>query len=284
MSNPLAATKWKRRGDFAAVLITSIYTRGEHLPMGKTIKLNTEEFITKSQLKHNKYVYYATVYRDARTQVWIGCPKHGMFQQLPGNHLKGHGCRECSKESNGLKRRRTKDYLIKEFQKIHGANRYDYGDVVFVRARTKILISCRRCGISFLQDPDNHLRGTGCPICKESKGEIAIRRFLSEQNIQFISQHSFNKTCRNPLTNNILSFDFFLPEFNMCIEYDGIQHAHPHSFSSDQSEEIKQQNLSDLQYRDNIKTQFCVDNNIELLRIPHTDINNIKAILSMYVF
>ena len=85
---------------------------------------------------------------------------------------------------------------------------------------------------------------------------------MSELKIFFIKQKSFNN-CRNPKTNKKLFFDFYLPDYNCCIEYDGVQHFEESSLCSD--------TLEERQYRDNIKNQYCKDNNIKLIRIPYTD-------------
>lgn len=60
----------------------------------------TEEFVMRAKAVHgSKYDYSFSVFRDAKTPVKIVCPKHGMFEQLPFSHLKGHGCRQCGYES-----------------------------------------------------------------------------------------------------------------------------------------------------------------------------------------
>ena len=62
-----------------------------------------------------------------------------------------------------------------------------------------------------------------------------------------------------------LRFDFYLPDYNCCIEYDGIQHFKRTNFSHD--------NFEERQKRDEIKNQYCKDNNIVLIRIPYTDLD-----------
>lgn len=102
---------------------------------------------------------------------------------------------------------------------------------------------------------------------------------MKENNIEFIKEYKF-EDCKHKYN---LRFDFYLPEYNMCIEYDGIQHFIPFSFGSDQTKINKLNNLEIIQRRDQIKTQYCLDNNIKLLRIPYWKINNIEKILSNYL-
>lgn len=81
--------------------------------------------------------------------------------------------------------------------------------------------------------------------CLASEGERIIQSILEQNNISFKKQKTF-QTCFNPKTNALLKFDFYLPDYNCCIEFDGIQH-YKEQFSWYYS------NLEDVQYRDNIK-------------------------------
>ena len=72
--------------------------------------------------------------------------------------------------------------------------------------------------------------------------------------------------CINPKTNGRLRFDFYLPDYNLCIEFDGEQH-----FKTGKWAWTKEIKAEDIRYRDNLKNQFCADNSINLLRIPYTD-------------
>jgi len=79
--------------------------------------------------------------------------------------------------------------------------------------------------------------------------------------------------CRN---KKELPFDFYLPDYNLCIEYDGIFHYEdifdkPYDFKTGKK-------------RDKIKTKYCKDNNINLLRIPYWEFDNIEEILRQTLF
>ena len=120
--------------------------------------------------------------------------------------------------------RKTRDEFIRSGSIIYD-NKYDYGESVYRNHMVKLLIICPEHG-KFMQSPNNHLKGRGCPRCKESKGERRIRRYLECNNIKFDSQKSFDG-CSN---KSKLNFDFYIPELNMCIEYDEIQHFESISF------------------------------------------------------
>ena len=74
-----------------------------------------------------------------------------------------------------------------------------------------------------------------------------------------------------------MPFDFYLPDFNILIEYDGQQHFKPIDFAG-KGEEWAIKNMLETQRRDNIKTQYCKDNNIKLIRIPYFEFENIEQI------
>lgn len=105
-----------------------------------------------------------------------------------------------------------------------------------------------------------------CRQCKtgRSLGEEKIQKILNKLQINFKEEYSF-KDC---VYKRPLRFDFYLSNYNCCIEYDGIQHFQPTNFSHD--------NFKERQEKDNIKTQYCKNNNIKLIRIPYTDIDLIN--------
>lgn len=74
--------------------------------------------------------------------------------------------------------------------------------------------------------------------------------------------------CINPKTNYKLRFDFYLPKYNICLEYDGEQHYKEVDFCND--------TLADRQFRDKIKDDYCLKNNISLIRIPYWDKSKIN--------
>ena len=55
------------------------------------------DFIKNSSIKHNnKYDYTNTKLINQHTKVVITCPKHGNFEQVPYDHISGHGCNKCT--------------------------------------------------------------------------------------------------------------------------------------------------------------------------------------------
>lgn len=232
--------------------------------------LTTENFIKKAiNIHENKYDYSLVDYKNNSTKVKIICPKHGIFNQAPNSHISGeNGCSQCSG-----KFKITLDFFKKKAKKIHG-NKYDYSLISEIKNNTtKIKIICTEHG-EFMQMPDAHLnQKQGCPHCRESKGERDISIFLKKNKISFKRQHTF-KGCVNPKTGRKLRFDFYLPNYNLCIEYDGEQHFKPKKrFGGENG-----YNLTI--YRDNIKNEFCKNNKIKLMRIKFNEkiINKLNKI------
>lgn len=185
-------------------------------------------------------------------------------------HLK-EGCPRCGKNH-----RRTQEELEEDIKKIN-PNIKVLGE--FSKVANKIEFECLVCGHKWFAKPNNILNGKGCPFCKKSsKGEKVIYNYLKEKNINFVFQKTF-EDCKNI---NVLPFDFYLPELNVCIEYDGIYHYKPIPRKNETFEEAEKR-YKETKIRDEIKTQYCIKNNIKLLRIPYFEFDNITTILSSFL-
>lgn len=103
--------------------------------------------------------------------------------------------------------------------------------------------------------------------CTRSFGEQEIRKYLLSHNIEYIQEKTF-ENCKNPKTNALLRFDFYIPSLNLCIEYDGQHHSIDYKNT-----------LKEVQYRDKIKNKFCSSNKIQLVRISYEDFEEIENIL-----
>ena len=214
----------------------------------------------------DKYQYDESTYIKVSEKIRIICPTHGEFYQRVICHKRGDGCPLCAKEENILSIEKTKS----QFEKIH-QNDYSYCWETYKNSSLKMKIICKKCNTVFFQSPSMHKSGQGCPNCKTSKGELEIRNFLTINKIKF-KQHKRFKDCKFKST---LPFDFYLPNHNICIEYDGIQHFEFLDFFHKTMQNFKEQ-----QIRDNIKSEYCKNNDIKLIRISYKDKNNIYNILN----
>lgn len=108
--------------------------------------------------------------------------------------------------------------------------------------------------------------------CLKSKGEMIISNLLQEAQIDFETQKSF-KDCIFPNSNRYAYFDFYLPKFNILIEYDGIQHFEYKNCSTFWN---NKEEFLNLKKRDEFKNQWAQKNKIILIRIPYYDKDKIN--------
>ena len=104
-----------------------------------------------------------------------------------------------------------------------------------------------------------------------SSKEMEIAECLTKHNVKFQQQKTF-PGCKDI---GYLRFDFYLPEYNIAIEYDGELHYMETSLDND---------LEGQQRRDILKTKYCEENDIILLRIPYWEKDNIESILTDWLF
>ncbi len=218
------------------------------------------EIIKKFNIVYdNEYDYSLVDYKNTNTKVKIICKSHGIFEQTPKLHLRGHKCPKCYYKNVSDRLKNNKEDFIFKSNNTHNSI-YDYSLVNYNDCRTKIKIICPLHGI-FEQIPYIHIQGAGCPICNESRNEKIIRKILNDNNIIFETQKTFNG-CK---FKNKLKFDFYLPNYNLCIEYDGEQHYKPLIFFGGEKA-LKLQKI-----KDKIKTDYCLNNNIQLIRIKYNE-------------
>lgn len=178
------------------------------------------------------------------------CPSHGSFFIRPNDHLNGCGCPKCGFERTvNIKKDNTEKWIEKAKNK-HG-NKYDYSKVEYVNSKTKICIICPKHG-EFWQAPAHHIMGQGCPKCSESLLEKKVRCMLIENDIKFYQNKRFNWLGKKHL-------DFYLPEYNVAIECQGIQHFKPIEFFGGEN------GFKELIKRDELKKELCFNHHIKLI-------------------
>ena len=141
--------------------------------------------------------------------------------------------------------------------------------VSYINMKTNILVKCPNGHKSYFTNFDRFKRGDRCPYCNESKGEKKINEILNKYNMNFKSQYKFN----NCKSKRELPFDFYISDLNIAIEYDGIQHYKIIEYFSGLDGFIT------TKIHDVIKTRYCEDNNIKLIRIPYWEYDDIESIL-----
>ena len=220
----------------------------------------TEKFIEKAKEVHgDKYDYSKVKYVNTHTKVCIICPIHGEFWQVPYYHLSGNGCQKCgNKETWDNRGRITTEDFIKKAKEVHG-DKYDYSESEYKNRRTKVKIICHKCyknGIEhgiFYQNPYSHLKGNGCPHCRSSHLENKISKLLFENSILFEKEKTYDWL----VNNGHMYLDFYLPQYNACIECQGVQHY----------ADIEIQGRKNYKYiheNDLLKYKLCNENGIKI--------------------
>ena len=237
-------------------------------------QLTTESFIEKAKKVHGeKYDYSKVEYKNSETKVCIICPEHGEFWQTPHSHLNGTGCHRCAIEKVNEKQKLTTESFIEKAKKVHG-NKYDYSKVKYASSQTKVCIICPEHG-EFWQTPNVHLSGSGCPSCNEYKLEKETKLFLTKHNIKFEFQKRFKWL-------GLQSLDFYLPDYNIGIECQGMQHFEPVDFTSKMTEEEKIYKFKLQVERDKRKKELCEQNGIKLVYINYNE-KNVEKIIKFIV-
>lgn len=140
-------------------------------------KLTTSEFIERARQVHgDRYDYARTVYVNRKLKVIITCREHGDFEQRAADHTRGKGCLAC-----GGKGALTTSEFITKARQVHG-DRYEYDRTSYVRAITKVIITCPEHG-DFEQCPSDHTRGIGCPSCGGCKPHTTAEFITRARNV-----------------------------------------------------------------------------------------------------
>lgn len=182
------------------------------------------------------------------------------WEVTPDNFMRRHSrCPKCKGNP-----RFTTAQFKEHMKETIGDEHVFHGE--YVNARTKILCEHKLCGSKWWVKPYALKQGVICPTCAESSGERIVRLILEELGINYEQQATFDG-CR---TKRLLPFDFYLPLYNIVIEYDGVQHFEPVDFGN-KGKEHAQNSFLALKQRDKLKDTFCSSNEIAMLRIPYTD-------------
>jgi uncharacterized protein YycO len=245
-------------GEHGEFLITPYHHVNRKQGCGKCKLLGLKSFIDKANSVHGERYDYSLIeeYENNKAKVPIICSVHGMFMARVSDHMSGNGCKGCMTD----KAKKELSAFIDDARLIH-QDTYSYDNVVYLNNKVKIKITCKKHG-DFEQRPDQHLHSkSGCPVCRESKGEKEIRFFLEKKKLKYIRQYKFDD-CKHI---NKLSFDFYLPDNNLCIEYQGQQHYKAiRIFGGEPMLKLNKK-------RDKIKVDYCLNNNINLLLIKYDE-------------
>ena len=212
-------------------------------------------------------------YDNTHTKVEFICPEKHRHSIVVHKFIGGERCGECRNKRISLTQR-TPYKQIKNMFESEGdeilSNESEY-----INTQKHLKIKCPQ-GHIYNCTPNNFQKGYRCNLCaKKYKGEEKVKEFLENNNINYEMQKTF-KDCKD---KQVLKFDFYLPQLNICIEYDGLAHFEPTDFAGKGEEWAKEQ-FKGQKLRDEIKNKYCKQNNINLLRIPYWEFDNIENILN----
>jgi len=224
------------------------------------------------------YDFSKTNYYNNETKVVVICPKHGEFEITPNNLLNKHGCRKCADELNAVNKTYTLEELINRAKLIFN-NKYDYSLADKIGINSTIQIKCPEHGL-FQKTWNNHLNNKqGCPFCKLNSPENIIANYLIENNIKFNHPYKYKEL----KDIDLLSYDFYLPDYNLLIEFNGEQHYQAVNWNGKLTEEELNSNLKLQQKHDKMKKDYAEKNNINLLIVPYWEKKNMLNILEDYL-
>ena len=220
-------------------------------------KLKTNDQYIAELFEINPNIEAMEPYIDSVTPIWHRCLiDNYQWKAAPSHTLRGTGCPKCK----GTLKHTHEEFVLKlglVNPDIEPVEEYNGG-------KNKITFRCKIDGYTWEARPDGALDGKGCPKCQETKGEKSVRHWLEEHKIKYVYQKVFND-CKD---KNVLPFDFYIPDYNILIEYDGQQHFEPIDFAG-RGKEWALRQFKVTQRHDNIKNLYCQLNNIRLLRISY---------------
>ena len=182
---------------------------------------------------------------------------------------KGRKCKNCLKlKYKKAYTKTTKQYSDEVYSKTGG----DYELVSQYKGVNEYINMVHStCGSEFRTTPHQFNRGRRCPNCNKSKGEQLVSKALDELRIAYEEQVTVSQLTG---LSHRYSFDFYLPSYNLLIEYQGIQHYRPVELFGGASTFRTQK------HNDAYKRDFASKNGYELLEIPY-NISTFKEVLEV---
>ena len=240
---------------------------------GKIFKKKPKEFNRLScKCTKHKNIYLSLLkdkniellddYVNARTKVNHKCLKCGLIFLTTPKSIQSSkiGCPSCS----------GKKFTMEKYKSLL-PNDIVVESEIYEGCLKKLKHRCLKCGNIWNTKPNHiiHL-GCGCPKCAFSKGEKEIANILNDLNIENITQYTVN------IENINYRFDFYIPKFNLYIEYDGIQHFKSVEYFGGEKAYDK------ILKNDSLKNEW-IEKNGDILRISYLD-KDIKFTLSEYLY
>lgn len=242
-----------------------------------TRRLSLEEI--NSRLAELGCVYISGEYKNRKSDITIRCAcgheRTSRLNSILADSFSGL-CVECSDTQFRGRNRLT----IEQVRASCAELRLELLSQEYKRIKDPLEFRCS-CGRTFITTWEivSYYNKTRCDYCthKKSFGEQSVENWLSEHGVRFVSQEKF-PGCGG--RKRSYKFDFYLPELNTCIEYDGQQHFKEVDFAGTGDTDALRAELFDTQCRDLVKDIYCEDHGIDLIRIRFDELDKLDEILS----
>ena len=222
------------------------------------------------------YLLLSDHYVNAKTKLEYICLDHQEYgsQYVTYNNLKyGFGCKYCGIETRVQKRRLSFD----EVKKIFDRHDMILLEQEYINTQQKLAYICKHhldIGIQHMATVNAYKNY--CPYCNIVKGEKVIANFLLEHNIGFKLHKTYDDLIG--VGGRELSYDFYLYDYDLLIEFQGQQHECPVDFFGGTEQFIVQQE------HDKRKKEYAKIHNIDLLEIWYYEFKDIEKILNNKLF
>ena len=203
-------------------------------------------------------------YRGEKVKIKCRCKIDGYeWETVPRSLINGFGCPMCSGNAK---------YTFDSFvEKLNSINPNISISGTYINAHTHLKCRCKLCNYEWNATPNNLLNGKGCPCCNISNAENKIKLYLENNSITFETQKKYDNLIG--IGNRHLSYDFYIPSYDLLIEAQGRQHYVPVDyFGGEEKFKIQQEH-------DKRKREYAKNNNIALLEISYLNFDNIENIL-----
>lgn len=189
----------------------------------------------------------------------------------------GSRCPKCY----GNEKLSTEDYKSR-FTKLFGDEFIIIGEYINAKCTVEVMHNNSSCNYYTWSPLLRNLTSgkSGCPACSGSKGEKFIYDYLTNNQINFTSQ----KTYEDLIHKRKLKYDFHLEDYDVLLEFDGAHHFRPIDFAS-KGEVWAQEQHETTVHRDMLKNAYAIENNISLIRIPYWELeeNDLEGILNSVI-
>lgn len=221
-------------------------------------------------LEDKNITLLSTEYKNIHSKISVKCNKCEYEWDTEPNVLLNHPC-GCPKCYGNIKK--THDEFVQELNQIN-----DKLKVLteYLGANENITCECLECGYTYDTTPHSLLSGHGCKYCNHTLTEKVVKDIFTNRNIEFTFQKTFDELIG--VGGRKLSYDFYLPKYNMLLEIQGQQHYYPVDFGGKgidfATKQFERQKIHDV-----LKKEYAQKNKYELFEIPYWEFDNIGQIL-----